>query len=95
MRWIHWNQWTNTGSVICGRIRVKDVDRQIRRFEQRASKILKSTNADHVLYAIKEYDNDDELVSVSFYTKPMTDKQYEDNVACLTGVLVYALHARR
>lgn len=93
MKWIHWTQWTGTGYA-CGQLLLKNLDREIQKFEAKASSVLKKTGADHVLYAVKHYEAD-ELDRVSFYMMPMTDAEYEEKVAKLDGVRVYALHARR
>ena len=93
MKWIRWTLWTGSDHI-CGQFPLKDVDREIQKFEARAALVLKETGADHVLYAVKYYEAD-ELDRVSFYMMPMSDEEYEEKVVKLEGVRVYALHARR
>lgn len=57
--------------------------------------MLKKTGVDHVVYGVKSYGDDGELEEVRFYQKPMTDERFEKDVASKTGLVVYAVHARK
>ena len=81
------------GVEIQGEMETVEVNDWIRFFERSAAGMLKRTNADHILYAVKRYDGDRK--EVSFYQFPMTDREYDENVANVPGVLVYALHSRK
>ena len=90
--WVQWQQWTASGLVGFGRMPVKDVGQNLRKFEQEAGKIMRETGAAHVLYGVKLYDDDGDLQEVKFYLEPMDDARFEKDVASKTGVVVYALH---
>ena len=54
--WVRWRHWTANGMVAFGQMPLRDVGRELQKFEAEAIKILKETGADHVLYGVKEYD---------------------------------------
>lgn len=56
--WVRWRHWTANGMVAFGQMPLRDVGRELQKFEAEAIKILKETGADHVLYGVKEYDGD-------------------------------------
>lgn len=96
MSWVRWSNWTPAGCVQVGQMPVREVDSHIRRFGEEAAKLLKETGADHVLYAIKDYgEYGCWLEEVKFYQLPMTDAEFEEKVASIPGVTVYAHHARK
>lgn len=90
--WVRWTQWTSEGMVNFGQMPVKDVDKNLREFEQEAGKIMRAIGAAHVLYGVKLYDDDGDLLEVKFYLEPMDEARFETDVANKTGVVVYALH---
>lgn len=94
MKWVRWSQWDNGGMVGFGQMPVQDVEKDLQKFEQEASIILKKTGADHVVYGLKVYDDEGELAAVKFYLKPMNDEDFQKDVASLKDVVVYALHKR-
>ena len=93
--WVRWFYWHGGRLVDFGQMPKADVSRALREFETRAAELLQKTNADHVLYGLKLYNERDELNEVRFYQKPMTDEQFEKDVASKTGMVAYALHARK
>lgn len=95
MKWVKWTKWRVDGMAEHGQMPKADVDMNLRRFEAAASKFLKETDADHVLYGLKYFNESGELEEVNFYLIPMTEEEFEEKVARLTGVQVYALHAKR
>ena len=95
MSWVRWSNWSPCGLIQVGQMPARDVDFHIRKFGKEAEKILKETGADHVLNAVKNYGEDDELEEVKFYQLPMTDAEFEERVANIPGVIVYAHHARK
>lgn len=66
-----------TGWSRLGRWPLRDVGRELQKFEAEAIKILKETGADHVLYGVKEYDSDGNLDTVRFYLEPMSEQEFE------------------
>ncbi len=95
MSWVRWSNWSSCGMTQVGQMPARDVDLHIREFGKEAAKLLKETGADHVLYAVKSYGENDELEEVKFYQQPMTDAEFEEKVANIPGVIVYAHHAKR
>ena len=93
--WVRWRHWTENGLVAFGQMPLRDVGRELQKFEAEANKILKETGADHVLYGGKEYDSDGNLDTVRFYLEPMSEQEFEDRVVKNSaGMTVYAVHKR-
>lgn len=90
--WVRWSQWECGGMIGFGQMPLKNVDGWLRKFAADAKKLLDETDADHVVYGLKIYDDDGDLDTVKFYMQPMTDNEFQEDVATLKGVTVYALH---
>ena len=71
------------------------IQKCIREFEKEAKKVLEETGADHVVYAVKYYDDDEALEEIRFYMIPMADEEFRKDVAGKPGIRVYALHKMR
>lgn len=96
MEWVRWRHWTSSGLVGFGQMPLKNVEAELQKFEKEACRILKETGADHVLYGVKEYDENGELEEVRFYLEPMSEAEFENDVVKKSaGLVVYALHARK
>ena len=91
MEWIRWSRWDSNGRIEGGQMRWRDIQLSLQKFEREAKKLLDETGADHVVYGMKRYGEDDELAEVRFYLTPMSDEEF-DSVASIRGVTVYALH---
>ena len=92
VQWFHWGQ---NGMTDFGQMRKCEVATALREWEKEAKKVLERTSADHVLYGVKSYNENGQVGKITFYLEPMTDEQFERNVASLKDAVVYALHARR
>jgi len=92
MKWVRWSHWTDAGMVEFGQGPLNKLEESIREFEQDAKKVLEDTGADHVVYAVKYYDDNGELDEIRFYMIPMTDEEFQKDVAGKPGIRVYALH---
>lgn len=92
--WVRWSQWDGGGMVGVGQMPLRSVPEQLRKFGEAAMGVLVATGADHVLYGVKLYDDDGELDEVKFYQLPMSEEEFEKDVASIPGVVVYALHKR-
>lgn len=92
MKWVRWSHWTDAGMVEFGQGPLNKLEESIREFEKEAMKVLEDTGADHVVYAVKEYGKDDELDEIRFYMIPMSDEEFQKDVASQPGLRVYALH---
>lgn len=90
--WVRWSQWADGGMIGMGQMPRSSVGFNIREFEEEAKKLLKKTGADHVVYAIKHFDDGGDLEEVRFYQQPMDEEEFERTVAKMPGVQVYALH---
>ena len=90
--WIKWQSYSNYGLVEWGEMSPKDVNKVLLLYAKYASKILENTSVDHILYAVKHYNElTGELELIRFYMKPMSDEAFE-RVAMMRNVVVYALH---
>lgn len=95
VKWVGWSQWENgAGMVNFGQMPSTDVEKNLQEFKKKAAQLLEKSGADHVVYGLKVYDDNDELESVKFYMHPMSDAEFQRNVATLTGCIVCALHKR-
>lgn len=92
---VKWFYWGQNGLINYGQMRKCEVATALLEFEKQAKKVLERTGADHVLYGVKRYDENGQLEKITFYMEPMTDEQFEQNVASLNDCVVYALHAIR
>lgn len=93
--WVEWQQWTASGLVGFGQMALRDVQRELQKFEIEARKLLQKTGADHVLYGVKHYNEDGDLKQIRFYLEPMTEDEFEiDVVKRCAGMTVYAVHKR-
>lgn len=93
--WVKWSQWTDAGCTNFGQMRLEDVDKHLKEFGAEAKKMLDKIGADHILYGVKLYSDDDELEEVKFYMLPMSDEEFEKDVANKRGIIVYAHHKMR
>lgn len=94
MKWVRWSHWTDAGMVEFGQGPLNKLTESIQQFELEAKKVLEETGADHVVYAVKYLDDNGELEEIRFYMIPMTEEEFEKEVANKPGIQVYALHKR-
>jgi uncharacterized protein YbaA (DUF1428 family) len=73
---------------------INKLEESIREFEQEAKKVLEETGADHVVYAVKDHNDDGELDEIRFYMIAMGDEEFQKDVASKPGLRVYALHKK-
>ena len=91
-KWVKWMQWGQAGMVGHGVMTLADAEKELKKFEQKAKELLDQTGADHVVYGVKKYNADGELIDVRFYLEPMDDARFEADVATMKNAMVYALH---
>lgn len=92
---VKWSQWNGQfGMIGHGWMKKFDVQLHLWEFEKEARKVLEKTGADHVIYGVKMYDENLEWVEVRFYLEPMDDKRFDETVASMKRVQVYAVHRR-
>ena len=82
--WVRWRHWTENGLVAFGQMPLRDVGRELQKFEAEAIKILKETGADHVLYGVKEYDSDGNLDVGAGVRGSRCEEQRRDDGLCRT-----------
>lgn len=94
MKLVSASTWTEYGMVDHDKMPIKDINEKLRDFGKYALQLLNSSPDDikHVLYGIKYYDTCDDLFNIHFYMIPMTDEEFEQKVASMSGVQVYAHH---
>ena len=81
-------------SVQCGIISIDDISKMLSHFERLAKNYQRSQNCDHVIYAYKIYDEDDNLSEIRFYTDiGLTDEEFEKRTSAIKGI-IYAIHKR-
>ena len=93
MKEVRWFCNQQTG-FIC----MEDVSNELRFFEELAKDIFNKGNADHVIYASKEYaKNGNDLECVNFYNPPieLSDEEFEERTNGLENYIVYALHRHK
>ena len=90
--WIKWFQYGDSGLINFGQMPIRDVAENLKKFEHQASKVLKETASDHVVYGLKVYCDNGSLDCVKFYMEAMSDDDFQKNVATLQNCTVYALH---
>ena len=95
MKWVRWSRWTDVGMVEMGQGPLNKLEESIQEFGQEAKKVLKETGADHVVYAVKDYDDDGGLDEIRFYMIAMDDEKFQKYVASKPGLQVYALHKKK
>ena len=93
-RWVKWKHFNQDGYVGKDYMLKSDVSAKIKEFEKIAENLLTETEADHVLYAIKYFDEYSILDEVKFYELPMSDDEFEYHVARQVRVQVFALHRK-
>lgn len=92
MKWVRWSHWADQGMTEFGQGPLNKLEESIQEFEREARKVMDETGADHVVYAVKYYDDDGELDEIRFYMIPMSDEEFQKDVAGKPGIRVYALH---
>ena len=81
-------------SVQCGIISIDDISKMLSHFERLAKNYQRSQNCDHVIYAYKIYDEDDNLSEIRFYTDiGLTDEEFEKRTSAIKGI-IYTIHKR-
>lgn len=89
---VKWSLRDSTGCKQRGEIELAQIPGELLRFEREAARIMKRTGADHVLYGIKIYDQDDRLETVQFYMNPMDDDEFYRLTGRVRNAMIYALH---
>lgn len=92
---IRWSMKDLAGCVQRGQMPLSQLPGILRDFENSAAETLRRTGADHVLYAVKIYNTEDELTAVQFYMNPMSDEEFSKVAGKGRGTMIYALHSRK
>lgn len=87
--------WIGGGKF--GVISMDDFSKVLRRNEELAKNAMKETNVDHIIYASKVYNDNDELELVHFYNPliKLSDEEFEERTKNLKNYIVYAIHNRK
>lgn len=86
---IRWSMKDPAGCVQRGQMPLSQLPGILRDFENSAAETLRRTGADHVLYAVKIYNTEDELTAVQFYMNPMSDEEFSKVAGKGRGTMVY------
>ena len=73
--WVQYEQWNADGFVREGVLPVRDIQKYLREFELAAKKLIDETDADHVVYAWKKYNEHGELCKICFYEGTVLDDE--------------------
>ena len=95
-KWIRWFKHNESIYPEVGQMPLNDLERVLKEFGSEARKVLKETGADHVVYATKEYDEEDEVKEVNFYMIPLDDAEFHRRVKSFQETtpksMIYAVH---
>lgn len=92
--WVKWYQYGEEGMINFGQMTLGDVGNELAKFRKLAVGALAASEEDHVVYGLKVYAEDGSLDCVKFYLKPMSDEEFQKDVATLKNCVVYAVHKR-
>ena len=82
--------------VAFGQMPLRDVGRELQKFEAEAIKILKETGADHVLYGVKDYDKYLTTIFGNYMTPPPVEQRVvHHNIVCCDLNLPIAEYLKR
>ena len=91
VKWILLDQYT-TGH---GKMPIENIPQCLEDFKTAAIKYQTATDADHVIYAAKQFDNNGELVNMRFYKHlALDDKTFNKRIEACKNYQVYAIHKR-
>lgn len=91
-----WIKWSRSDEFVTerGEMPIENINDCLTDFRNAAQEYQKRTNADHVIYAAEEYDDNGNLSMIRFYQNfGMDDKTFEDRTSLYKGK-VYAIHKR-
>lgn len=77
-------------------IPVKNISRIVVDMTTEAYKVLRESGADHIMFARKVLKENGEIESFRTYQYlQMTDKEFDERIACLDDSIVYAVHKQK
>ena len=89
VKWTLSDQYT-TGH---GEMLIENIPKCLEAFRVAAIKYQEETNADHVIYAAKQFNNNDELINMRFYQNlALDDKTFNKRIEACKNYQVYAIH---
>lgn len=92
---IPWVRYDRTGRISAsGRMSRKDILPALQMNELAARDLMERTNAEHVLYGLKIYNQYDELEAVQFYEWALDEERFQKCATKCRNGIVYALHRR-
>lgn len=86
--------WTRASVIDMGKMHIKNINEKLREYEKVAHKMLEETGADHVIYGVKYYDDNDRVEKVHLHMTPMDENTFCLRTEKLENALVYAVHKR-
>ena len=92
---IKWTRWGRYGNVSCGASPYDEIERQLKETAKEARVVMRETNSAHILYAIKRFNEDDDISEVNFYMLPLKETEFARLVLPVKNAEVYAIHNRK
>ena len=93
-KWINWSQ-SNGYDTQYGEMSIENIPKCLEDFKAAAIKYQKETDADHVIYAAKQFDDNGELINMRFYQHlALDDKTFNKRIEACKNYQVYAIHKR-
>lgn len=92
---IKWTKWDRTGHISRGFASFGEIEHKLHENAKEAKGYIAETKANHILYAIKKFDEDDGLSEVNFYMMPLKETEFAKLILPLKNAQVYAIHNRK
>lgn len=93
-KWINWSQ-SNGYDTQYGEMSIENIPKCLEDFKSAAIKYQKEIDADHVIYASKQFNDNGELASIRFYQNlALDDKTFNKRIEACKNYQVYAIHKR-
>lgn len=92
---IRWTQSDGlTRGLITGQMPERNLNDELKHFRTEAEEYLKTSGAEHVIYATKEYAEDGSLSDVRFYTRVAKTDEELKNLTDLINGEILVVHRR-
>lgn len=94
-KWIRWTQSDGLErGLLSGQMPEENLNNALNEFRKEAEEYLKVSEAEHVVYATKEYAEDGTLTDVRFYTRVAKTDEELKNLTDLIDGEILAVHRR-
>ena len=91
--WIRWTQSDGLDrGLLTGQMPEENIEATLLEFRKEALEHLNKTDAEHVVYATKEYGEDGKLNQIRFYTRLIRTDEELKNLTDLIDGEIYVVH---